>query len=153
VTWVAVRAGSDASERPTSLPSAGSSLSCELDHDSDSGAVSYCPRRAVEAPVSSPGDSCISSSASSACATPATSAARPIDYFTYNHPATAGAAVGDLDAGYARWVDGVRSLGEDGLNRPVGEAEGAFAAHPYASLVTHIHREVIHHGAEISATA
>jgi hypothetical protein len=73
----------------------------------------------------------------------------PVDYFTYENPATAAAALADLDAEYARWVAGVRGLGDDGLTRPVGEAEGPFAAHPYSSLVLHIHREMIHHGAEI----
>ncbi|MCU0271299.1 MAG: DinB family protein [Acidimicrobiales bacterium] len=73
----------------------------------------------------------------------------PLDHVTYENPATAVAALADLDAGYGRWVDGVRSLGEDGLGRPVGEAEGPYAAYPYSGLVLHIHREVIHHGAEI----
>ena len=54
-----------------------------------------------------------------------------------------------LDAQYATWLDGVRSLGEDGLARPCGRAEGAFAARPMAALVLHIGREVLHHGAEI----
>ena len=34
--------------------------------------------------------------------------------------------------------------------RPVGPAEGAFTEYPFATLVLHINREVIHHGAEIS---
>ena len=38
----------------------------------------------------------------------------------------------------------------DGLTRPCGPAEGPFAEYPMAALVLHIHREVIHHGAEIS---
>ena len=50
---------------------------------------------------------------------------------------------------YARWVAGVRDLGEEGLARPCGPAEGPFAAEPLATLVLHIHREVIHHGAEV----
>ena len=73
----------------------------------------------------------------------------PLDYFTYEHPGTATTALADLDAAYARWVAGVRTLGEDGLERAVGEAEGPFSEHPYSTLVLHIHREVIHHGAEI----
>ena len=51
---------------------------------------------------------------------------------------------------YARWVEGVRGLGEEGLARPCGPAEGPYADEPLAALVTHIHREVIHHGAEIA---
>lgn len=73
----------------------------------------------------------------------------PIDYFSYDHPATAAEAVADLDAAHDRWVAGVRDLGEDDLLRPAGEAEGPYAAYSMASLVLHIHREVIHHGSEI----
>ena len=73
----------------------------------------------------------------------------PIDYLTYDHPATAAAALADLDTAHHRWVTGVRGLGEDDLRRPVGEAEGPYAAYSMASLVLHIHREVIHHGSEI----
>ena len=73
----------------------------------------------------------------------------PIDYLTYDHPATAAEALADLDAVHDRWVTSVRTLDEDALLRPVGEAEGPFAAYPMSSLVLHIHREVIHHGSEI----
>jgi hypothetical protein len=48
------------------------------------------------------------------------------------------------------WIDGVRSLGEAGLRRPCGPAEGPFADAPLAALVLHIHRELIHHLAEVS---
>lgn len=72
-----------------------------------------------------------------------------IDYFLYEHPATAETALADLDAAHERWVRGVRQLGDEDLQRPVGEAEGPYAAYSYASLVLHIHREVIHHGSEI----
>jgi hypothetical protein len=74
---------------------------------------------------------------------------RPIDYQSAVYPATAAAALDRLDEEYTRWVRGVRSLGVDGLRRPVGPAEGPFAEHSYAVLVLHIHREVIHHGAEV----
>jgi hypothetical protein len=46
-------------------------------------------------------------------------------------------------------VAGVRSLGEEGLAQAVGPAEGPYAALPYATLVLHINREVIHHLAEV----
>ena len=46
-------------------------------------------------------------------------------------------------------MKGVAELSLDDLARPVGPAEGPFAEHPYAELVLHINREVIHHGAEI----
>ena len=44
---------------------------------------------------------------------------------------------------------GPRSLDDDALAAPVGEAEGHWSAAPMATLVLHIHREVIHHGAEL----
>jgi hypothetical protein len=72
------------------------------------------------------------------------------DYETWSYPATADGALTQLDDGYARWVEGVRGLGEDGLARPCGPAEGPYADEPLAALVIHIHREVIHHGAEIA---
>jgi hypothetical protein len=74
----------------------------------------------------------------------------PADYLTFAWPADAATALDLLDAAYDRWVAGVRSLGEDGLARPVGQAEGAFAEEPYATLVLHIHREAIHHMAEVA---
>ena len=43
----------------------------------------------------------------------------------------------------------MRGLSSERLRSPVGEAEGAFAELPYAALVLHVHREVIHHGAEV----
>jgi hypothetical protein len=46
----------------------------------------------------------------------------------------------------------VRALGATGLSRPCGPAEGPYADLTMAALVLlvlHIHREVIHHGAEI----
>jgi hypothetical protein len=74
----------------------------------------------------------------------------PTDYLSHDYAGTATAALAQLDDGYARWVAGVRGLDEDALARPVGEAEGPHAALPYAALVLHIHREVIHHLAEVA---
>lgn len=74
----------------------------------------------------------------------------PIDYLTVDWPATADGALALLDETYARWVDGVRGLDLDRLGEPVGPAEGPYAEHPYATLVLHIHREAIHHLAEIA---
>jgi hypothetical protein len=76
--------------------------------------------------------------------------AAPVDYWSAAWSPTAAGALAQLDDAYDRWVEGVRSLGEDGLWRPVGEAEGDFADLPYASLVLHIHREAIHHLAEVA---
>ncbi|MGY0022628.1 DinB family protein [Streptomyces sp. YJ-C3] len=74
----------------------------------------------------------------------------PVDYGTYAYPGTAAEALDRLDAAYAVWMTGVRGLGEDGLARPCGPAEGPYAKEPLATLVLHIHRETIHHGAEIA---
>lgn len=63
---------------------------------------------------------------------------------------TAEEALAQLDEQYAAWVVGVRGLGESGLAEPCGPSEGPWAQSPMADLVLHIHREVIHHGAEIA---
>jgi hypothetical protein len=73
----------------------------------------------------------------------------PVDYATYHWSATAARALDQLDEAYRRWITGVAGLGADDLERPIGEAEGPWARHSYAELVLHIHREVLHHGAEI----
>ena len=74
----------------------------------------------------------------------------PMDYTTARWAPDATSALAQLDKGYARWVQGVRSLGADGLAKPVGPAEGPFAEESMATLVLHINREAIHHGAEVS---
>lgn len=74
----------------------------------------------------------------------------PIDYPTYDWPTTATGALAELDRVYADWVAGARTLDEVRLAAPVGEAEGPFAEHPYVELVLHIHREAIHHLAEVA---
>ncbi|HLU60086.1 MAG TPA: DinB family protein [Pseudonocardia sp.] len=71
------------------------------------------------------------------------------DYQSFEYAPTAHAALAQLDAEYATWLAGVSSLGEDGLRRPCGPAEGPFADEPMATLVLHIHRELIHHLAEV----
>jgi hypothetical protein len=76
--------------------------------------------------------------------------APPVDYATRVWPATAAEALAQLDIEYARWSEGVAGLDEAGLARPVGPAEGEWGELPYAALVLHINREVIHHGAEIA---
>lgn len=74
----------------------------------------------------------------------------PADYFTWDYAGDARTAVAQLDAAYEAWIAGVRALGEDGLERAIGEAEGEWASATYAELVLHINREVIHHLAEIT---
>jgi hypothetical protein len=73
----------------------------------------------------------------------------PADYESWTYAGTASGALRQLDEEYAVWRDGVVALGEEGLARPCGPAEGPFAEYPMAALVLHIHRELIHHGAEI----
>jgi hypothetical protein len=72
-----------------------------------------------------------------------------VDYESWPYAGTAAGALRQLDDEYAVWRDGVHALGEEGLARPCGAAEGPFAEYPLAALVLHINREVIHHGAEI----
>jgi hypothetical protein len=45
---------------------------------------------------------------------------------------------------YAAWLAGVKSLGDAGLARPCGPAEGPLADYPMATLVLHINREALH---------
>ena len=73
----------------------------------------------------------------------------PTDYQSFGYAGTAAGALAQLDAEYATWLAGVESLGETGLARPCGEAEGPFAEQPLAALVLHINRELIHHLAEV----
>ena len=74
----------------------------------------------------------------------------PVDYQTYDYPGDAATALARLDGAYAGWIDGVRGLGADGLARPCGPAEGPYAEASMATLVLHINREAVHHGAEIA---
>ncbi|HEU5156052.1 MAG TPA: DinB family protein [Streptosporangiaceae bacterium] len=73
----------------------------------------------------------------------------PTDYQSFEYAATAKEALAQLDTEYAMWLAGVESLGDAGLARPCGEAEGPYAERPMATLVLHIHRELIHHLAEV----
>ena len=74
----------------------------------------------------------------------------PVDNESFEYAGTAAEALEQLDTGYARWIEGVRSLGNDGLGRACGPAEGPYADESLATLVLHINRELIHHGAEIA---
>jgi hypothetical protein len=74
----------------------------------------------------------------------------PVDYESFDYAGTADAALSQLDQEYARWLDGVRGLGSEGLARPCGPAEGPYGEEPMATLVLHISRELIHHGAEVA---
>jgi hypothetical protein len=74
----------------------------------------------------------------------------PADYAGWEYAGTADEALAQLDAAYTRWIDGVRGLGIAGLAEPCGPAEGPYASEPKATLVLHINREMLHHGAEIA---
>lgn len=72
-----------------------------------------------------------------------------MDYSTYDYPVTADQACARLGAAAGAWCDAVEALGPAELDEPVGEAEGPWVEHSMLKLVLHIHREVIHHGAEM----
>lgn len=74
----------------------------------------------------------------------------PVDWDTFEYAGTAAEALAQLDGAYATWTKGVRGLGDEGLARPCGPAEGPYADYPLAALVLHINREALHHGAEIA---
>lgn len=73
-----------------------------------------------------------------------------VHHMTFAHASTAKDALAQLDETYTAWITGVRALGEKGLARPCGPAEGLYADAPLAVLVLHINREAIHHAAEIA---
>lgn len=72
----------------------------------------------------------------------------PASYESWPYAGTAAEALAQLDATHQNWITGVRALDEAALARPCGPPE-AFPDAPMAALVLHIHREAIHHGAEI----
>jgi hypothetical protein len=76
--------------------------------------------------------------------------APPADYQSWPYATDAATALTQLDDAYGKWIDAVRGLDDDGLNRPIGPAEGPYADKPMRELILHINREMIHHGAEIA---
>ena len=65
-------------------------------------------------------------------------------------PGTAGAGLEFLDYWYGRWHDGIKGLDEEALNKQLGPKGNQFAKDSMLGLITHLNREVLHHGAEIS---
>lgn len=65
-------------------------------------------------------------------------------------PTTAKAGIEELCEHYRTWRNGVLSLDEASLQQPIGETEGVWGDRPMASLILHVNREVMHHGAEIA---
>lgn len=72
------------------------------------------------------------------------------DYEAFEYAGTAKEALAQLDEEYASWIRGVRGLDTSGLERPCGPSEGPWGDRSMGSLVLHINRELIHHGAEIA---
>jgi hypothetical protein len=64
-------------------------------------------------------------------------------------PATAADGLEFLRHWYGRWRDSIRGLDKDELWSPLGPKGAYFADDPMLGLITHINREVMHHGAEI----
>lgn len=73
-----------------------------------------------------------------------------VSYEGFEYPGTAAEALDLLDEYYGTWIRAVGALDESALAAPVGEAEGDWAQAPMAELVLHIHREMIHHLAEVA---
>jgi len=73
----------------------------------------------------------------------------------FDYPTDAAGALAFLDEAWTWWRQGLEAGGEAGLWRPLGDAEGNIPymqlgeEDPFVGLVLHIHREVIHHSAEI----
>ena len=72
----------------------------------------------------------------------------PVDRATAIYPPTAVGALDELDRAYGSWIAAVGGLDDDALARPVGPSE-PFPDAPMAALVLHVHREAIHHLAEV----
>lgn len=70
------------------------------------------------------------------------------DYNSWEYAGDAATALEQLDTQLDIWLTGLRGLGEDDLCAPVGEKE-PFPDAPMATLVLHIHRELIHHLSEV----
>lgn len=74
----------------------------------------------------------------------------PVDFTSFPYAGTAEGALAQLDEAYQVWTDGVRALGTDGLATPAGPADTPLADWSTAGIVLHVHRELLHHGAEIA---
>jgi hypothetical protein len=69
-------------------------------------------------------------------------------YETWDYAGTADGALAQLESQLTVWIDGVRGLGQAGLEVPIGPKE-PYPDAPTAALVLHIHRELIHHLSEV----
>lgn len=64
-------------------------------------------------------------------------------------PGDAAGAPALFEVAFGEWQAGVRALDDDGLQQPLGSRGGPDADDSYASLVLHVNREVMAHGAEV----
>jgi hypothetical protein len=70
-------------------------------------------------------------------------------------PITADGAITFLDEWWTIWIDALRGAGEAGLWEPLGQKDhpvpmmGLGEDDPTLNLVLHVHRELMHHGAEV----
>ncbi|MFC0436498.1 DinB family protein [Kutzneria buriramensis] len=71
----------------------------------------------------------------------------PMSHASHEYPGDAATALRQLDTVYEAWIDGIR---KSDLSRPCGPGTGMDEDYPMAALVLHVHRELIHHGAEIA---
>jgi len=76
--------------------------------------------------------------------------AAPFGDATTDRPLTAAGMLELVDRAHEAWVAGVRGLDDAGLAAPCGPAEGPYSAYPMITLVLHINREFLHHGAEVA---
>ncbi|MGH3848665.1 MAG: DinB family protein [Pseudonocardiaceae bacterium] len=73
----------------------------------------------------------------------------------FEFPMGAAEALAFLDMSWREWRSGLEAGGENAMWQPLGDAEGDIremqlgSDDPFIGLVLHVHREVIHHGAEI----
>lgn len=65
------------------------------------------------------------------------------------YPETCGDCIVWLEDVYTRWVRAIERLDAAEWDREAGPEEPRYGDHPFGALVLHIHREAIHHGAEI----
>ncbi|MEV8376964.1 DinB family protein [Kribbella sp. NPDC056861] len=73
-----------------------------------------------------------------------------VDFSTFPYAGTAATALTQLDEAYRVWSEGVESLGTEGLTLPAYPDEPAYDGWSTASIVLHVQRELLHHGAEIA---
>ncbi|MFI5935921.1 DinB family protein [Actinoplanes sp. NPDC051494] len=69
-------------------------------------------------------------------------------YEKWTYAGTAAAALDQLETQLDIWLTGLRTLDDAALRAPVG-ADEPFPDAPMATLILHIHRELIHHLSEV----